>query len=492
MTFCTGKNVLLKANVGAGYKYQWKKAGVNIIGDTLANYTATVSGVYTVVVTKAAGCSTTSAATTVVVNPLPIALVTPGGPLTFCTGKNVLLKANAGAGYKYQWKKAGVNIIGDTLANYTATVSGVYTVVVTTAAGCSTTSAATTVVVNPLPIALVTPGGPLTFCTGKNVLLKANVGAGYKYQWKKAGVNIIGDTLANYTATVSGIYTVVVTTAAGCSTTSAATTVVVNPLPIALVTPGGPLTFCTGKNVLLKANVGAGYKYQWKKAGVNIIGDTLANYTATVSGVYTVVVTTAAGCSTTSAATTVVVNPLPIATITPAGPLTITVGGNVLLNASAGVGNTYQWKKDGINIIGATAAAYTATTSGTYTVIITNSNLCQATSQPVQVSVTPGRPITKAIPGDEDLRFGYPPITGIIKIPSIVRRNQPLMIKGLPDTQNSLYITDIRGVVVIYAKQYANGWIPGNLASGMYFYQLVYRDHKGELQRMTGKIFITD
>ena len=107
------------------------------------------------------GCSITSAATTVVVNPLPIATVTAGGPLTFCTGKNVLLKANAGAGYKYQWKKAGVNIIGDTLANYTATVSGVYTVVVTKAAGCSTTSAATTVVVNPLPIATVTARWPI-------------------------------------------------------------------------------------------------------------------------------------------------------------------------------------------------------------------------------------------------------------------------------------------------------------------------------------------
>ena len=316
MTFCTGKNVLLKAYAGAGYRYQWKKAGVNITGDTLANYTATVSGGYTVVVTNAVGCSITSAATTVVVNPLPIATVTAGGPLTFCTGKNVLLKAYAGAGYRYQWKKAGVNITGDTLANYTATVSGVYTVVVTNAVGCSITSAATTEVVNPLPIATVTAGGPLTFCTGKNVLLKAYAGAGYRYQWKKAGVNITGDTLANYTATVSGVYTVVVTNAVGCSITSAATTVVVNPLPIATVTAGGSLTFCTGKNVLLKAYAGAGYRYQWKKAGVNITGDTLANYTATVSGVYTVVVTNAVGCSITSATITVVVNPLPIAAIT--------------------------------------------------------------------------------------------------------------------------------------------------------------------------------
>jgi len=73
-----------------------------------------------------------------------------------------------------------------------------------------------------------------------------------------------------------------------------------------------------------------------------------------------------------------------------------------------------------------------------------------------------------------------------------LRRYQPLVIKGLPNTQNSLQIMDIRGVVIAKIEQYAHKWSPGNIAPGLYFYQLIYHNQKGELQRKTGKILITD
>ncbi|MBC7872870.1 MAG: hypothetical protein H7Y01_02680, partial [Ferruginibacter sp.] len=376
LTFCTGKNVLLKANPATGYTYQWKKSGVNIAGAILANYTATVSGIYTVVGSNAAGCSTTSTGTTVLVNPVPIATITAGGLLTFCSGKNVLLKANTGAGYTYQWKKSGFDIAGAIQANYTATLSGVYTVVVTNAVGCSITSAGTTVLVNAVPIATTTAGGPLTFCTGKNVLLRAYPGTGYSYQWKKSGVNIAGAIQANYTATVSGVYTVVVTNAVGCSITSAGTTVLVNPVPIATISAAGPLIFCAAKNVVLKSITGAGYTYQWKKSGIIIAGAILPTYSATTTGFYNVVITNVAGCSTTSNAISVVVNPVPISTITAGGPLTFCAGKNVLLKAYPGPSYTYQWKKAGLIIAGAIQANYTATVSGVYTVVVTNAVGC--------------------------------------------------------------------------------------------------------------------
>ena len=122
----------------------------------------------------------------------------------------------------------------------------------------------------PTLIATITADGPVAVCTGKSVTLKANTGAGYTYQWKKAGVNIAGANQSNYTATLGGYYSVVVTDAFGFTATSETVIVtVVNP-PLATVAAAGPLTFCAGKNVLLKANTGTGYTYQWKKAGVNI------------------------------------------------------------------------------------------------------------------------------------------------------------------------------------------------------------------------------
>jgi hypothetical protein len=199
-----------------------------------------------------------------------------------------------------------------------------------------------------------------------------------------------------------------VTNASGCPVTSAITTVVVNPLPAATITAGGPLTFCSGQSVLLKATTGTGFTYQWKKGNVNITGAGQSTYTATAAGTYTVFVTNGTGCSTISAGINVIVHSVPVATITANGPLSFPQGGNVLLKAPAGSGHTYQWKKDGANISTAVTNSFTATTSGSYTVVVRNAGGCQATSQPAEVSVTAQRLITKTLNADEDNINVYP------------------------------------------------------------------------------------
>src|SRR5665811_1888433 len=89
---------------------------------------------------------------------------------------------------------------------------------------------------------------------------------------------------------------------------------------------------------------------------------------------YTVQVTNAAGCqSASSAATVVTVNALPATpTITAGGPLTFCAGGSVTLTSSAGT--TYLWST------GATTASISPTTSGSYTVQVTNAAGCQSAS----------------------------------------------------------------------------------------------------------------
>ncbi|HUP13535.1 MAG TPA: PKD domain-containing protein, partial [Niastella sp.] len=57
-------------------------------------------------------------------------------------------------------------------------------------------------------------------------------------------------------------------------------------------------------------------------------------------------------------------------TITPAGPHSLCAGESINLTASAG-GSSYQWKKNGTDLGGATAQTYSATQAGTYTVAIT-------------------------------------------------------------------------------------------------------------------------
>ena len=177
--------------------------------------------------------------------------------------------------------------------------------------------------------------------------------------------------------------------------------------PLATVAIAGPTTFCEGSSVLLKAITGTGYVYQWRKNGANIAAQTQSNYTATTAGVYTVLVTNVEGCSTLSGDISIAVTPRPASVITANGPLTFPQGGSVTLNVPATAGNSYQWKKDGVNITGATTESYAATASGSYTVAITSSGGCQALSTATVVTVTSTRPITKGWQEEDNITV-YP------------------------------------------------------------------------------------
>lgn len=78
--------------------------------------------------------------------------------------------------------------------------------------------------------------------------------------------------------------------------------------------------------------------------------------------------------------------PLPAATATALGATTICIGDSVTLSANTGAGLTYQWKKGNANIAGATSSTYKASSTGTYKVVVANSNGCTKTSNTISVS----------------------------------------------------------------------------------------------------------
>ena len=323
---------------------------------------------------------------------------TPGVAITsspsgiICSGTSVTFTAtpsNGGASPAYQWKKNGVNV-GTNSPTYTTTglvnndqITCKITSNGTVCGSAVYTSGPITALVNASPTATVTVNGPTTYCAGTNALtLTANSGAGLTYQWKKGNTNLSGASGINYNPTSTGTYKVVVTNSSGCSKTSAGVAATVNSLPTATITPAGPTTFCAGTNALtLTANSGTGLTYQWKK-GTNIVsGATNINYNPISTGTYKVIVTNSNGCSKTSTTgVAVTVNPLPAATITAQGPTTFCPGDSVQLLANSGAGLTYQWKKSGNNIAGATSVSYYAKTTGSYKVTVTNSNGCSKTS----------------------------------------------------------------------------------------------------------------
>src|SRR4030095_11582343 len=152
------------------------------------------------------------------------------------------------------------------------------------------------------------------------------------------------------------------------------------------VTANGSTTFCTGGSVTLTAS--SGTTYLWSPGG-----QTTQSITVTASGSYTVNVGGGAGCSGVSAPVAVTVNPLPTATITPAGSTTICQGNSVTLNASSG--SSYLWTPGN-----QTTQSIAATSAGAYSVRVTNANGCTKVSSNTTVSVTslPNATITASGP----------------------------------------------------------------------------------------------
>lgn len=118
-------------DAGAGFAtYQWLRDG-NVMPDTTSEtMTASSTGNYTVQVTNAAGCSGTSTAVSVTINPLP--------PQPVITAVNNILTSTPAT--SYQWSRNGTLIPGATSQTLTDTSGGSYTVTITDANGCSSTS----------------------------------------------------------------------------------------------------------------------------------------------------------------------------------------------------------------------------------------------------------------------------------------------------------------------------------------------------------------
>lgn len=155
---------------------------------------------------------------------------------------------------------------------------------------------------------------------------------------------------------------------------------------IASILPTGTVEICKGTDITFTANTGTNFIYQWKKDGAIISNATGSNYTTGTKGDYTVTMFNEFNCNSTSSATNLKTLSKPEAVITPLSNLDICSAGSVVLQANSGSGQTYQWKKNGSKINGATNQEFTATVAANYKVVVTKINGCTKTSPETIVS----------------------------------------------------------------------------------------------------------
>jgi sugar lactone lactonase YvrE len=242
------------------------------------------------------------------------------------------------------------------------------------ASGCIGSDVSFSLLINPLPVVMVSPSGSMEVCAGQTVLLTASSGTGSSYEWKD-GVSIIG-TGSSYSAGTGGDYYVVVTDGNNCKDSSATVSIVQLSRPNVLVDQDDT-SFCNGEYVRLEAvSTDTGLTYQWKD-GNALLSATADFLEVSATGVYSVVVTRAqlAGCSDSSVPVMVTVHPLPAPSISWDG-VDLTTDTHF---------TSYQWHIGGQPILGATNYRYTPDEPGTYSVVVVDSNGCSSGSSTYQV-----------------------------------------------------------------------------------------------------------
>jgi hypothetical protein len=383
--------------------YQWRRNGVAISVATGRSYTvafmqaASVGG-YDVLVKNGSGSTlsdlvqlTLNSAVTIKTPPAS-AMVNPGASTTLA------VVAAGTEPFSYQWRRNGVSVPGATASFYTlsnAQVSNVgsYTVAVSNVVGTLTSAAATVSLNVPLTIrtqplsAAVNPGAARTMTV---------VGTGTApivYQWRRNGVALAGATSASYAIASAGIahvgaYDVVLTNPVG-SVTSASAALTLNSA-VTLLTQPASTKVNPGRSVTLTVSAAgtAPFTYQWRKDGVALTGATSSTYSIVSAqvanaGSYDVVVTNRVGSATSNPAllslnTAVALTSQPVAVVAnPFAPASLSV------TATGTAPLTYQWRRGGVAIPGATSSTYSVAATqtgdvGTYDVVVSNVEIGRA------------------------------------------------------------------------------------------------------------------
>ncbi len=352
---CNGSAVLNASGGTPPFNYLWSNAA------TTSSVNGMCAGVFTVVVSDAAGCSTT----------FTINISSSGGPTaanatqinTTCSGTcngSISLAPTGGIlPYTYLWLPGG-----QTTSSITSLCAGVYSAQIRDAAGCILTQSFT--ITSPsaiLPNQLISNTN-CGVCSG-SISLNPIGGTGpYTYAWLPGA-----QTTSIISGQCAGLYTVTLTDAVGCTQTQT--------IPISNQNSGMTVTAnatgescnasCNGSATVTVVGGNAPYTYNWSNAATN---DTI---TGLCAGNFIVQAIDATGCISTSSVS--ILQPTPLA-----GSF-LFVQDELCANACNGFitaipsGGTlpysYSW-----NPTGQTTTTATNLCGGTYTVTVTDANGC--------------------------------------------------------------------------------------------------------------------
>ncbi len=308
------------------------------------------SGIYTVTVTSANGCTVTNSIAVTEDKQAPNLSLSPTPTSCGLSNGSILLTTNTTT-YTWTGGLSGTNPINVT--------GGTYTVVATATNGCTTEVSTTVSVSAPLTI---TPILTQPSCGLNNGTIDIVPNNAATYVWTGG---LLG---ANPTNVSNGTYTVTVTATNNCSSTASVT---MNTSVAVVATAVATPTSCGGDNGSIAITPNNGVNYAWTS------GLSSANPTNLPIGTYTVTVTVAGGCTASVSVDIVSSGTGLVVGLSQNNNLNCT-NPTVSLIATPSINATYAWSSSAIPIAGTNTA--TVTTGGVYSVTITSNGCTGATS----------------------------------------------------------------------------------------------------------------
>ena len=282
---CIGSTVELKAG-SEGVLYIWRRD--TLLLSNSANFlVVNQDGKYSVDVTNQYDCTTTADADISFVQGPSLEII--GGDTAICSGESYLIFAQSSdPNATIRWIKDGGVIINNPSFNLLVTEGGNYLVEITGGNPSCTVSKSVNITVNPIPG--VNLMNDRTICQGQPFPVLNGGDNQSSYAWTLDGVAV--GTSQIVTADKSGTYRVVVTNSFGCENNDDVK-ITIEPLPT--LNLNSSYSLCEGEELVVLA-VSNANRFEWRKDGVVIPGETTNSITISEEGTYSCVATSITNC----------------------------------------------------------------------------------------------------------------------------------------------------------------------------------------------------
>ena len=264
-----------------------------------------------------------------------------------CQGGTLNFDGSGSSAFAYDWAFTNAtpaasidqNPIGITFNSF-----GNQTVTLTVENSCGDTDTETiNVQVDEPVLPVISASGPTTICGNETITLSTL--AGGTLQWRLDGSDITGETSSSLTVSLSGTYTIVANNGV-CTNESLPVVVTVNPVPTAAILTTDT-EVCVNEGLMLEADPSFD-AYSWSESGVQLTSTVNYNVITSNAGTFNYeLIVTLNGCDSEPLALTVSVFEYPVVSITPAGPLDLCPGDEIILS-SVNTHEIYQWYENSL------------------------------------------------------------------------------------------------------------------------------------------------